>query len=115
MKAANKEFKIATEFSTTPGPRFSDEGEFSGEKLRVDHLFPIALDALSSGERILIDLDGTHGYLTSFLEEAFGGLIRVNDMKVNDLERIFEFKSLEEPYLVEDIREYLKEAADATQ
>ena len=31
---------------------------------------------MQDGGKIIINLDGTAGYATSFLEEAFGGLVR---------------------------------------
>jgi hypothetical protein len=33
-------------------------------------------DAQASGHRLTVDLDGAVGYASSFLEEAFGGLVR---------------------------------------
>lgn len=112
MNTAYREFKISEKFSPTPGPRFIDEGEFSGELLRKNHLLPLIQGAIKDGVKLNVDLDGTHGYLTSFLEEAFGGLIREDHLSFNDLKRCLEIISTEEPYLKEDIDEYLQEAHD---
>lgn len=112
MNIASNSYVIATDFSSTPGPRFRDEGDFSGEELREDHLRPLVQKSIESKNKVLVDLDGTHGYLTSFLEEAFGGLIRVDKFDLDDLKKVFEFKSNEEPYLIEDIFNYLEEAQD---
>ena len=65
--------KIATEYNQTPGGRFKDEGEFSGEDFRDTLLAPKFQDAISHGEKLVVDLDGGYGYATSFLDEAFGG------------------------------------------
>jgi len=34
------------------------------------------IPALKEYEKVIVDLDGTSGYGSSFLEEAFGGLVR---------------------------------------
>jgi hypothetical protein len=54
-------------------------------------------------------LDGARGYGSSFLEEAFGGLIRVGFSADNVLSR-FELKSQDES-LVEEIKGYILEQA----
>src|SRR3546814_7942352 len=60
----------------TPGGRFTRDGAYSGEWFRDEILRPMLGDAIASGERVSVVLDGTRGYGSSFLEEAFGGLIR---------------------------------------
>jgi len=114
MNTADKEFKVVTEFSETPGPRFRDEGDFSGEELREDHLLPLVRDTIENDQTLLVDLDGTHGYLTSFLEEAFGGLIRVDKIQFEILSKVLSFKSDEEKYLIDDIDGYMQDAQDET-
>ena len=59
---------------------------------------------------MLVDLDGTAGFATSFLEEAFGGLVRHEGISAAELSRILEFKSEEEPELIRDVWQYMKEA-----
>jgi len=63
---------IASEFSVTPAGRFYSDGPDSGERFRDEFLVP----ALRSSEPLTIRIDGTAGYGSSFLEEAFGGLVR---------------------------------------
>jgi hypothetical protein len=65
--------EIAKEFSTTPGGRFRIMGPDSGEEFR-DRL-KRELDK-TPAETVTVILDGVEGYGSSFLEEAFGGLIR---------------------------------------
>jgi STAS-like domain of unknown function (DUF4325) len=67
---------VASDFSATPGGRFEKDGEFSGEAFRNGVVMPLLKASLASGEKLHVDLDGTAGYATSFLEEAFGGLVR---------------------------------------
>ena len=63
---------IARDFSVHPGGRTPGDGPYSGEEFRETFLVPVLL----ASERVIIDFDGTRGYGSSFLEEAFGGLIR---------------------------------------
>jgi hypothetical protein len=62
------------DFTTSPGGRYEKEGNFSGEEFRTKFLEPHFSSGLE--EKIDIYLDGTEGYPSSFLEEAFGGLVR---------------------------------------
>ena len=105
-----KKYSIAKDFSRTPGPRYANEGDFSGEVFRTKHFEPLLKKAIEGGYRILVDLDGTHGYGTSFLEETFGGLIRVDKFDYDLIMSHLDLKSDEEEWLVDDIHEYLKQA-----
>jgi len=58
------------------GPRFEYLGPFSGEKFRKTRLLPW-LDTLDIQEESIIDFTGTEVYSPSFLEESFGGTIRL--------------------------------------
>ena len=71
-----KVFIIAKDFAKSPGPRFIKEGPNSAEKLMNDRLRSLFSQVVHSNERLKIDLDGTTGYATSFLEATFGGLAR---------------------------------------
>lgn len=104
--------KVSTDFSFTPGPRYEQEGKFSGEVFRKDFLEPKLKEAIKRQVKLFIDFDGTAGYGTSFLEEAFGGLIRVNKYSYEEIFNHIELKSNEEDYLIDDIKGYLKDAAN---
>ena len=109
-KANNRKFKrfsIAEEFSTFPGSRYIFDGDNSGELLRITLLANIVRLNIESNTPILIDLDGTAGYSTGFLEEAFGGLVRHHGFTSEEINRVLEFKSDEEPYLIDEIRGYI--------
>jgi hypothetical protein len=101
-----RKYIISTEFTDTPGPRYRHEGDKSGQEFREDILLPM----IRANEKILIDLDGVEGYGSSFLEEAFGGLVRENMIKGADVLRMFEFKSEEEPTYIEQIIGYVNDA-----
>ena len=66
---------IAKDFSEFPAGREPEDGPNSGQRFRDEILFPRLKNA-SSGDVVEVDLDGTMGYGSSFLEEAFGGLVR---------------------------------------
>lgn len=51
---------------------------------------------------VLVLLDGTAGYATSFLEEAFGGLARI--VGKSGVSEKVTVSSDEEPYLLEEVR-----------
>ncbi|SMN02405.1 hypothetical protein SPONN_997 [uncultured Candidatus Thioglobus sp.] len=99
------------DFSKTPGTRHTAEGLFSGEDFRkvIDPEFK---KAFNDHVQLTVDLDNTIGYGTSWLEEVFGGLARSEGaQKVTDTLR---FVSDEEPYLIDDIKGYIKDAEQQT-
>lgn len=108
MEGIKIEVSIAKDFSLTPGPRNIVEGEHSGEKFRKEILNKKLIEAVEKDSKLVVNLDGTFGYGTSFLEETFGGLVRENrTIKVSDYVEII---SDEEPYLVDDINKYIRDA-----
>ena len=102
--------RIASDFTTAPGPRKVSEGRFSGEQFRKEILLPKLREALDMRCLLTVDLDGTSGYGTSFLEESFGGLIRDDNLSLTTLDTALEFVSHEEPDLLTEIREYMEDA-----
>lgn len=64
--------KVAEQFSRFPAGRFVTDGPYSGESFRRKFLEP----ALKRSEDLIVEMDGARGYGSSFLEEAFGGLVR---------------------------------------
>jgi hypothetical protein len=98
------------DFSKTPGSRYRDEGKkaHSGQEFREDILEPNFKLAISSNQKVHVDLDGTIGYGTSWLEEVFGGLARAYGK--NQVLSILNFKSEEEDYLIDDIKQYIEDA-----
>ena len=97
---------ISKDFSSTPGARYIDDGPFSGEEFRKSFLEqPFSTD---DDDIIEIVLDGTEGFATSFLEEAFGGLAR-NHGKTKCLNRL-SFVSRDDDLLVKEILGYINAA-----
>jgi len=74
VMAEPRSIDIARDFSRTPGGRYRREGRFSGEEFREDVLEP-AVRRLEKGETLEVNLDSPRGLSSSFLDEAFGGLV----------------------------------------
>lgn len=97
-------------FSIVPGTRKRDEGKnaHSGEEFREDFLIPFFKEAVKDNKKLIVNLDGTIGYGTSWLEEVFGGLAR--QFGKTSVLATLDFISDEEPYLIEDIIHYIVHA-----
>jgi hypothetical protein len=79
---SERTISLARDFSRNPGPRLKDQGPNSGETFRK-----VLIRALSQYDRITVDLDGTNGIGSSFLDEAFGGLVRSEGMSKQDVKQ----------------------------
>jgi len=100
--------KISNDFSDTPGGRYIEEGEYSGEAFR-DHLLIGKINkAELTSDKVYIDFDGCFGFGTSFLEEAFGGLVRKYHKK-NVLDYI-QIHSTEDETIPQLVKKYIKDA-----
>jgi hypothetical protein len=64
---------IAQDFARYPFGRYRTDGPYSGQRFREEFLMP-ALQ--QDDEEVAVVLDGAIGMGSSFLEEAFGGLVR---------------------------------------
>ena len=97
------------DFTRTPGPRYRLEGKHSGEEFRDDRLNPRFLEAREQGRLLIVDLDGTSGYASSFLEEAFGGLVRLHSR--GEVVETVRVKSDTRPWYKEEVEtEYIGHA-----
>lgn len=100
--------KISDDFSKTPGGRYINEGEFSGEEFRDTILISKYKEAIDNNEKLLIDFDGCYGFPTSFLEETFGGIVRkVGNKKIKDILIIV---SNDRPNLKDKVLNYIDNA-----
>ena len=95
------------DFSEFPGPRHEHIGPFSGQRFREEVLLPAIKE--HGINNISIDLDGTAGYGSSFLEEAFGGLIRAGVPYSDIISLSDRIISAEDPSLISEVRSYIKE------
>ncbi len=97
---------IAQDYTKFPGSRLKSTGKGSGEEFRERFLLP----AMEAGAPVTIVLDGAAGYPPSFLDEAFGGLVR-HGYTLAQIDTVLSFEA--EPSFqvyVRLIREYLEEA-----
>ena len=100
-----------TDYTRKPGGRYPDDGQSPGSEFRDKYLAPAFEAAQREGAMLLIDLDGTAGFASSFLEEAFGGLAR--RFGIDKVLAGIRLKSDREPYLIRDIIDfYIPEAND---
>ncbi len=102
MKAERLIINVARDFSKFPAGRFNEDGDFSGQRFREQLL---SRD-LSKAKTVIVELDGTAGYGSSFLEEAFGGMVRVQKFKPAELHERLVLKSVDTS-LTAEIWEYI--------
>ncbi|MBA5249163.1 MAG: DUF4325 domain-containing protein [Gammaproteobacteria bacterium] len=86
---------IARDFSDVPAGRYYADGDWTGQKFREEFLVP-ELKKADKKNPVVVNINEAEGYGSSFLEEAFGGLIR------------------EEGYTKDGIKEILKIEANDT-
>lgn len=85
---------VVSDFSDEPYGRFRSDGSDSAERFRDDLLIP----ALRQHDRVIVDLRGAF-YGSSFLEETFGGLVRLG----------FKYDDLKEKLIIEhDLPSYIR-------
>lgn len=96
---------VAKDFSDTPGARYKSDGPFSGEQFYEEILSVKFKEALDSGRILEIDLDGTDGYATSFLDEAFR---RLGENFGQELSwKNIKLISNDEPDWIDEIKSYI--------
>jgi len=98
---------IVDDFTDTPGARTYADGEFSGQEFYDKFLHPYFKDAISTKQKLFIDLDGTNGYASSFLNEAFSLL--GNEFGADTVWASLELKSDEVPKYITKVKEALYE------
>lgn len=97
------------DFTKFPGGRYVEDGPFSGENFRIRFLD----SALKRYEKVTVDVDGTYGLPPGFLEEAFGGLVRVCKYKLSELKDRLQVVS-KDPKVLQEIEQYMQEAHAAS-
>ena len=100
-----KVINVAKDFTRFPSGRFKKNGSTSGEAFRENHLET----PIKEGKTITVELDGTIGYGSSFLEEAFGGLVRCLRWPPEKIKAQLKLTS-EDPALVEEVWSYVEDA-----
>ena len=80
---------MGRDFSPCPGGRSRDDGPWCAEAFREDTLKP----ALKAEDVVVVHLDCAEGYGSSFLSEAFGGLVRSGGFTPEELHRKLRLES----------------------
>lgn len=102
------EINIAKDYTRAPGGRFIKDGPNSGEDFRNKILMPKYLEAKDKKEKLIVNLDGGYGYATSFIEESFGGIVRIT--KDKNILDIIEIISNDSPAWKQIIAQYVRDA-----
>jgi hypothetical protein len=100
------EIDVARDFAPEPFGRYPRHGPASGERFRTEFLER----ALRDGDRVRVDFDGVSGLSSSFLDEAFAGLVRRGVLTRENFFRYVSIKSDRDPSYIEDVRQYVDEA-----
>lgn len=96
---------IAQKFSDSPSGRYIEDGEYCGANFLHQYLLP----NINKYTKIILDFTNVLGYGSSFLEEAFGGLVRETHMSKEEFFKHIEIKTLNDPCLLEEINQYIDE------
>lgn len=96
---------VAKDFTPFPSGRYKRNGTTSGEAFRERFLE----EPLRRGEDVEVDFEGTVGYGSSFLEEAFGGVVRSLKLEPKIVLERLHLKSTD-PSLTAEVKEYIVEA-----
>ncbi|MCW5223617.1 DUF4325 domain-containing protein [Verminephrobacter aporrectodeae subsp. tuberculatae] len=97
------------DFTRYPGGRYKRISKFSGEEYRDDYLAP----ALEKEEMVVVVLDGTVGYGSSFLDELFGGIVRkMHWRSVSDFDAHILLQSEDRSFITET-RQYVADAVSS--
>ena len=102
---------IAREFSPVPIGRSKDDGKRSAANFREDVLLPKIERAIKNGEILEVDFSGIAGIDPSFMDEAFGGLVRVHNLSSDNVLKSLRFVS-KHPYfdpLFDNLRKIIKD------
>lgn len=98
---------VARQFTVQPWGRYEkDDIERSAEVFRKEFLVP----ALKAGVPFVVELSNSNRYNSSFLEEAFGGLVRSEGFISKDILAIMEVRHTLLPSIVDEIIDYIKSA-----
>jgi hypothetical protein len=98
-----KTIDLSKDFSRHPAGRYRSDGPYTGEQFREEFLEP----SLGKNEYVIVELDGARGYGSSFLEEAFGGLVRAG-YSIDTIIRLIELRS-SNPLLIHQIQKYIRD------
>ncbi|MBR3371152.1 MAG: STAS-like domain-containing protein [Rhodobacteraceae bacterium] len=82
----DKMLNIASEFWKYPAGRSKIDGPYNGETFRINHLAPKLREVIQAGGKLTVSMDGLLSCGSSFLDSAFGGLVRDDKFTKKELE-----------------------------
>ena len=114
-KKRNKIISIARDFSCFPAGRYHEDSKASGQAFRDNILVSALKDKHYSKVRVVFD--GVASFGSSFLEEAFGGLVQECNFPKDFLDEHLELYTSEEGLedFVRLARRYIERASVASQ
>ncbi|WP_303852932.1 STAS-like domain-containing protein [Bartonella apis] len=71
---------LANDFSRYPAGRFSDDGSHNGSKFRDEILWPRLENVIRKNDTLTINIDDVRSLGSSFIDEAFVGLLRKHNI-----------------------------------
>ncbi|MDZ7281037.1 STAS-like domain-containing protein [Sphingomonas sanguinis] len=101
---------VGNAFGRFPAGRSRSDSLFSGEAFRED----VAEPALADGGEVVFDFSGVVGFPSSFLEEAFGVLIRMAIRRGDDPDALITRIKVISPTdtsLAEEVRQCMMDAS----
>jgi hypothetical protein len=84
---------LVADFSKYPSGRDDQDGTHNGEKYRISVLKPALEQAVRTKQTICVSLKGVMSFGSSFLEEAFGGLVRKEGFSKEQLQKILRIET----------------------
>ncbi len=99
---SNITIDVTADFTSRPFGRYREDGDRSAQVFREDKLIP----AMEAHEHVVVDLSGYNYYGSSFLEEAFGGLVRAG-YSPEDLKDKLKVEHRQLPSIVEEVLAYI--------
>lgn len=107
---AEMQLSIAHEYSKSPAGRYPKDGPFNGERFREELLIPKLDAAISAGAKLVVNFADADSYSSSFLEEAFGGVVREGRFSNDQLKKYLELVTTDPAYdfWVIDAQDYMK-------
>ena len=103
---------VAIQYTRTPDVRYESQNQGkSGEGFRETLLLPALKQCISNKETLIVRFDGCRGAGVSFLEEAFGGLIR-KGVAFDDIQKYLQVEWNGNPRKLQQIANFIKKAND---
>ena len=103
---------IAKTFSPMAVGRYRKDNPHSGEVFREEHLTSMLRRAVQEHDILEVDLEGMRGLSASFLDEAFGGLVRSGEWTAKQVLEFVRFVPEDtyfDPY-IKNVKDFIRDA-----